>query len=229
MSGTKTVRSNERWHSGGQDLIRSFDDQVLFCSLRRFQPVFYIWIHPSLDIINIAHMQKIHKTSSPAPSATFASGTRYRRSFGQFLTCLWSIPSFPCPWAGFRLVNVFRMAVLLCCWMPGYKGMTQNGPVCDTYTNVSATVPTGLGSGIVNGVYASGSTVYAATAGGLSISTDGGLSFSNKTANANGLGSNSVRGVYASGSTVYAATSGGLSFCTQPCTNPTSGGTIAAA
>jgi hypothetical protein len=43
------------------------------------------------------------------------------------------------------------------------------------------------------------------------------------------LGHNGINGVYASGCTVYAATSGGVSFCTQPYSNPTSGGTIAAA
>jgi hypothetical protein len=66
-------------------------------------------------------------------------------------------------------------------------------------------------------VYASGNTVYAATTGGLSISTDGGSTWTNKTqANtSNGLGSNAVNGVYASGNTVYAATTGGLSISTD--------------
>ena len=80
------------------------------------------------------------------------------------------------------------------------------------FTNKTTT--NGLGNNIVNGVYASGSTVYAATAGGLSISTDGGTTFTNKTTG-NGLGSNSVYGVYASGSMVYAATQGGLSISTD--------------
>jgi hypothetical protein len=35
-------------------------------------------------------------------------------------------------------------------------------------------------SGIVRGVYADGSTVYAATKGGLSISTDGGATFNGR-------------------------------------------------
>ncbi len=77
-----------------------------------------------------------------------------------------------------------------------------------TFTN--KTTADGLGSNVVYGVYASGTTVYAATFGGLSISTDGGATFTNKTT-ADGLGNNSVRGVYASGTTVYAATNGGLS------------------
>ena len=72
-----------------------------------------------------------------------------------------------------------------------------------------------MGANGVYGVYASGSTVYAGTnGGGLSISTDGGASFTNKTTS-NGLGGISVYGVYASGSTVYAATSGGLSISTD--------------
>ena len=64
------------------------------------------------------------------------------------------------------------------------------------------------------GVYASGSNIYAATDGGLSISTNGGSSFTNYTI-ANGLGSNNVRGVYASGSSIYVATLGGLSIAQQ--------------
>jgi hypothetical protein len=60
----------------------------------------------------------------------------------------------------------------------------------------------------------------------LSISTDGGTTFTNKTT-ADGLGNNIVKGVYASGSTVYAATALGFSF--SGCNNPTSGGTIATA
>ena len=60
-----------------------------------------------------------------------------------------------------------------------------------------------------------GSNVYAATdGGGLSISTDGGATFTNKTT-ANGLGDNLVPGVYVVGSNVYAATYGGLSISTD--------------
>jgi len=81
-----------------------------------------------------------------------------------------------------------------------------------TFTNRTTT--SGLGSNVVYGVYAVGSTVYAATDGGLSISTNGGTSFTNYTI-ANGLGNNTVNGVYAVGSTVYAATSAGLSISTD--------------
>jgi len=61
-------------------------------------------------------------------------------------------------------------------------------------------------------VYADGATVYAATDGGVGISTDGGTMFTTyttyTTANS-GLGGNRVLGVYADGATVYAATFGG--------------------
>ena len=59
-----------------------------------------------------------------------------------------------------------------------------------------------------------GNTVYAATAGGLSISTDGGATFTTRTT-ANGLGNNFVFGVYAVDSTVFAATYGGLGISTD--------------
>ena len=61
------------------------------------------------------------------------------------------------------------------------------------------------------GVYASDGYLYAATSGGLSVSTDNGGSWTTYTT-ADGLGSNGVRGVYASGSNLYAATTGGLSI-----------------
>ncbi len=69
----------------------------------------------------------------------------------------------------------------------------------------------------MRGVYASGSTVFAATEGdgffsdgGLSISTDAGANFTTYTTG-DGLGSDEVLGTYASGSTVYAATFDGFS------------------
>jgi hypothetical protein len=92
-----------------------------------------------------------------------------------------------------------------------------------TFTNRTTT--NGLGSDVVYGVYAVGSTVYAATGGGLSISTDGGATFTNRTT-ANGLGGNFVSAVYALGGTVYAATYGGVSISTDggaSFTNRTSG------
>jgi len=77
-----------------------------------------------------------------------------------------------------------------------------------TWTNY--TTSSGLGNNVVWGVYASGSTIYAATNGGLSVSSNNGTSWTNYTTSS-GLGSNAVLGVYASGSTIYAATAGGLS------------------
>jgi hypothetical protein len=55
-----------------------------------------------------------------------------------------------------------------------------------------------------------GTTIYAATENGLSISEDSGMSFTNYTS-ANGLGSNIVHSVEVSGSVIYAATDNGLS------------------
>ncbi len=55
------------------------------------------------------------------------------------------------------------------------------------------------------------SAIYGATFVGLSISTDGGVSFVNRTT-ADGLGDNDVNGVFAVGTTVYVATDGGLSI-----------------
>ena len=84
------------------------------------------------------------------------------------------------------------------------------------------TTANGLGNNLVYGVFASESTVYAATfgngtTGGLSISTNGGGTFTNYTT-ANGLDRNNVQSVYAVGSTIYAGTFGGLSISTTPTT-----------
>ena len=76
------------------------------------------------------------------------------------------------------------------------------------------TTGNGLGSNWVNAVFVDGSTVYAATDKGLSISTNGGATFTNKTT-ANGLGNNSLYDVYATGGVVYVATMGGISFSTD--------------
>jgi hypothetical protein len=72
----------------------------------------------------------------------------------------------------------------------------------------------------VNGVYASDSSIYAATDGGLSISSNGGDSFTNYTT-ANGLGGNTLCWVYANSKTIYAATNGGLSIAQQSDPTPT--------
>lgn len=60
----------------------------------------------------------------------------------------------------------------------------------------------------VASIYAQGNTIYAATFGGVEISTDGGTTFTKYT---NGLGSLSVLGIFATGNTIYAATAKGLS------------------
>ncbi len=79
----------------------------------------------------------------------------------------------------------------------------------DNRTNANNT----LGSNNVRGVFVSGGTIYAATSAGVSISTDGGANFVNRTT-LDGLGNNSVIDVFVSGSNVYAATTGGLSIST---------------
>jgi hypothetical protein len=108
-----------------------------------------------------------------------------------------------------QLHNYLLLLVLASLSLPLFA---QNGPVCSNFTN--KTSANGLGINYVSGVYAVGNTIYAATQGGLSISTDGGLTFNNKTT-INGLGDNAVYDVYAVGSTVYAATFGGLSISTD--------------
>ena len=66
----------------------------------------------------------------------------------------------------------------------------------------------------MGGIYARGGSIYAATYGGLSISSNGGTSWNNYTTS-NGLVNNNVNGVYASGSTIYAATGSGVSIAQQ--------------
>jgi hypothetical protein len=86
-------------------------------------------------------------------------------------------------------------------WQTGYYTLPQNAV---SYVQI--------GSNNLRSVFVSGSTIYAATwGGGLSISSDGGATWANKTT-ANGLVHNRVNVVFVSGSTVYAATDGGLSI-----------------
>lgn len=70
---------------------------------------------------------------------------------------------------------------------------------------INITPPAPGGGTYVQTVYVNGSTVYAPTDTGLAISTDGGYTYTNRTA-ANGLGGGTIAGIYVSGSTVYAAT-----------------------
>jgi hypothetical protein len=98
--------------------------------------------------------------------------------------------------AGFLPRVVLAVAVLGGCMMSARAEI-----VWTNYTTGS-----GLGNNAVRGVYASGSTIYAATGGGgLSVSTNSGANWTTYTTGS-GLGNNSVWGVYAAGSTIYAAT-----------------------
>jgi len=90
----------------------------------------------------------------------------------------------------------------------GLRISTDGGATFTTRTTAN-----GLGDNGVGGVYAVGSTIYAATNDGFSISTNGGTSFTNTRLS--GLGDWIVYGVYAVGSTIYAATAGGLSISTN--------------
>ena len=87
-------------------------------------------------------------------------------------------------------------------------------------TFVNRTTANGLGSNqVFGGLFVDGSKVYAATTGGLGISTDGGATFVNRST-ADGLGSNLLQGVFVDGSTIYVGTGGlppaaGLSISTD--------------
>ena len=79
----------------------------------------------------------------------------------------------------------------------------------------SYTTANNLGSNIVNGVVG-GSYIYAATSNGMSISINGGSTWTTYTQQTNGLANNQVMGVaVGTGPTIYAATyGGGLSVST---------------
>lgn len=84
---------------------------------------------------------------------------------------------------------------------------------------VDRRIADGLAADGVRSVYAVGSTVYTggtqdfftSGTGGVSISTDGGATFSYDDSRS-GLGSDEVYSVYVTGGTIYAATRGGLSL-----------------
>lgn len=90
-----------------------------------------------------------------------------------------------------------------------------DGPVCTDFINRSTEA--GLGSFEVNSIYIVGQTIYAGTGRGLSISTDGGNTFTNRPVSPGSIEDESqdVRGVYVVGDTVYAAHYGGLSISTD--------------
>ena len=88
-------------------------------------------------------------------------------------------------------------------------------PAAATSFNNRTPANSSLGNIRVNSVTVSGSTIYASTnGGGLSISTDGGTTFTNKTTGA-GLGSNILWGVALDGGNIYVATTGGVSISTN--------------
>ena len=76
------------------------------------------------------------------------------------------------------------------------------------------TIMSGLGSTTVWSIYAVGSTVYAGTNAGLSISTDGGVNY-NKLYYCQWAWRKPGFGVYVIGSTVYAGTNAGVSISTN--------------
>ncbi len=74
----------------------------------------------------------------------------------------------------------------------------------------------GFGDSWVLSVYADGSTIYAGTVAGLSISKDGGTTWTTTTSGQNGFAnSDLVNSVYAEGNNVYAGTDSGLSISTN--------------
>jgi hypothetical protein len=82
-----------------------------------------------------------------------------------------------------------------------------------TFT-VHKTGSSGFNENFVRGVYANGNNVYTANeGGGVSISTNGGSTWTSRTSN--GLGTNFVYGIVADGGKIYAGTTGGLSISTD--------------
>ncbi|GAB4013567.1 hypothetical protein GCM10028808_33070 [Spirosoma migulaei] len=91
-------------------------------------------------------------------------------------------------------------------------GAVANGPSCDTYSFIADSLKSN--SLLVRSVYIVGNTIYVPTHSGLSISTNGGSSFTNYT-KANGLADNDVFRVCVVGTKIYAATPYGLSISTD--------------
>lgn len=71
-----------------------------------------------------------------------------------------------------------------------------------------------LPSNSVYGIWANGAIIYAATSGGVGISTDGGVTFSTRTTT-QGLGHNMVRSIAVLSGNIYAGTNSGVSVSTN--------------
>ena len=95
----------------------------------------------------------------------------------------------------------------------GYGGVIKTADLGRTFT-ISHT-ETGLGSNRVAQLYVNGSTLYAGTSSGLSVSNDQAASFNHFTAAANGLQYINVDVVYATGSAIYAGGTNSLDISTN--------------
>jgi len=92
-------------------------------------------------------------------------------------------------------------------WQVGLYISSDGGSSWNIYTTAN-----GLGSNHIHDLFFDGSVLYVGTQSGLSISTNGGTSFTNKKT---GLVDYDIHGVYASGSTLYVATYSGVSISTN--------------
>ena len=84
----------------------------------------------------------------------------------------------------------------------------------DSGSNFTQVSQTYFDSYHIQDIIVSGTTVYVANglgaAGGISISTDGGASFTKRNNSNSGLPAASVNSIFVIGSTIYAATNSGL-------------------
>src|SRR5262249_32141734 len=102
-----------------------------------------------------------------------------------------------------------------------YAASYTQGLLLSTDTGTNWTIVTNGTVGFaatanINGVYAVGNTIFAATDSGLSISTDAGTTWSTVTSGTNGFpASNMVNAVYATGTAVYVGTAAGFAVSTD--------------
>jgi hypothetical protein len=172
--------------------------------------------------------------SAQSPSATLAAPTAVTAtpSGSQQITVNWTNVVGATSYKVFYRIHLSPEGTAYTEFVPPSPPITA-GPVTVTgLTNtttyefyvvaVNATTTSGASTPLANATATAPPVVYAATDGGLSISTDGGDNFTNRTNANSGLGHNlgdrainNVFGVFVSGSTVYAATDGGLSISTN--------------